>query len=55
LPDLPAFAGALGCSLAGAEQLADRLVDARLLEEIGPSSYRLPRLARLVTMRWSPR
>jgi DNA-binding SARP family transcriptional activator len=38
-----------------AEQVADRLVDARLLEEVGPSDYRLPRLTRLVTMRWSPR
>jgi DNA-binding SARP family transcriptional activator len=57
LPELSASAIAfgIGCSLAAAEQLADRLVDARLLEDVGPAGYRLPRLTRLVTMRWSPR
>jgi DNA-binding SARP family transcriptional activator len=57
LPELSSLAIAtlLGLTGAAAELLADRLVDARLIEDLGPAGYRLPRLTRLVTMRWSPR
>jgi hypothetical protein len=57
LPELSSvtIAALLGLTVAAAEVLADRLVDARLLEDLGPAGYRLPQLTRLVTMRWSPR
>ncbi len=47
------IASCLGCPVAAAEALADRLVDARLLDELDTGGYRMRRLTRLaVTTHW---